>query len=79
MQKIGIVGLGFVGGALMKSFKEKKIYVIGYDKYKNNGIGDIKETLNTDICFFCLPTLFGDNGYDLSSFVELLGWYDSNK
>jgi len=24
MQKIGIVGLGFVGGALMKSFKEKK-------------------------------------------------------
>ena len=79
MQKIGIVGLGFVGGALMKSFKEKKIYVIGYDKYKNNGIGDIKETLNTDICFLCLPTIFGGNGYDLSSFVELLGYYDSNK
>ena len=78
MQKIGIVGLGFVGGALMKSFKEKKISVIGYDKYKNNGIGDIKETLNTDICFLCLPTTFGENGYDLSSFIEVLGYYNNN-
>jgi len=78
MPKIGIVGLGFVGSAIMRSFKEKNIDVIGYDKYKNNGIGNIKETLNTDICFLCLPTIFKKNGYDLSSFIEVLGYYNNN-
>ena len=76
MYKVGIVGLGFVGGALKKSFNEKKISVIGYDKYK--WIGNIKETLNTNICFLCLPTLFKENGYDLSSFIEVLSYYHNN-
>ncbi len=51
------------------------IYQDTYDKYKNNGIGNIKKTLNTDICFLCLPTIFKKNGYDLSSFIEVLGYY----
>ena len=36
--KIGIVGLGFVGDAMYKSFSNHGINVRGYDKYKNNGI-----------------------------------------
>ena len=31
---IGIIGLGFVGGAMFKSFSEKGERVLGYDKYK---------------------------------------------
>ena len=33
--KVGIIGIGFVGGAIYKSFKEKGIDVVGYDKFKN--------------------------------------------
>ena len=34
-KKIGIIGLGFVGGAILQSFLTKNIDVIGYDKYQN--------------------------------------------
>ena len=30
---IAIIGLGFVGGAMFKSFSEKGVNVYGYDKY----------------------------------------------
>ena len=58
--KIGIIGLGFVGGAMIKSLLLKKIDVKGYDKYKQGGIGSMCEMLNTDIVFLCLPTLYDD-------------------
>lgn len=57
---IGIIGLGFVGGAILKSFKEKNINVFGYDKYKEGGIGTFKETLSSKMVFLCLPTLFNE-------------------
>jgi nucleotide sugar dehydrogenase len=53
---IGIIGLGFVGGALLKSFQEKKICCTVYDKYKE--IGTLENCLSTEILFLCLPTLF---------------------
>ena len=57
---IGIIGLGFVGGAMFKSFSEKGVSIVGYDKYKNGGIGSLESVLNCDIVFLCLPTLFND-------------------
>ena len=57
---IGIIGLGCVGGSMFKSFSEKGISVIGYDKYKNGGIGSLESVLNCDIVFLCLPTLFNE-------------------
>ena len=57
---IGIIGLGFVGGAMFKSFSEKGVSIVGYDKYKNGGIGTLESVLNCDIVFLCLPTLFNE-------------------
>ncbi len=57
---IGIIGLGFVGGAMFKSFSEKGVSIVGYDKYKNGGMGSLESVLNCDIVFLCLPTLFNE-------------------
>jgi UDPglucose 6-dehydrogenase len=66
MSRVGIIGLGFVGSAIYKSFSEKQMNVVAYDKYKNGGIGDILQCLDTDILFLCLPTVFDSktNHYD---------------
>ena len=57
---IGIIGLGFVGSAIQKSFLIKNIDTVGYDKYKNGGIGTFDECLKTRIVFLCLPTLYNE-------------------
>ena len=71
--KIGIIGLGFVGGAILQSFQAKNIDVVVYDKYKNGGIGNLANILICDIVFLCLPTLFSDEtqSYDKTSIHEI--------
>ena len=68
MAEVAIIGLGFVGGAILKSLKKKGVTVIGYDKYKNDGIGKFEDILNCCIVYLCLPTLFQPeiNEYDKS-------------
>jgi len=69
--KIGIIGLGFVGGSMLKSFTEKNVTdVIGYDKYKQ--IGSLEECLNCDVLFLALPTLYDDENqeYDKNPIYE---------
>ena len=66
--KIGIMGLGYVGGTACKYFESKKIKVYKFDKYKN--IGSIDEVNMADVIFICVPTPYSSkNGFDLS-FVE---------
>jgi len=55
---ISIIGLGFVGGAMHKSFQQKKVDVVGYDKFKDGGIGLFEDVISSSISFLCLPTLF---------------------
>ena len=55
---IGIIGIGFVGNALQKSFEKKKLKLCLYDKYKN--IGSFEKILNSDILFLALPTNLND-------------------
>ena len=57
---VSIIGLGFVGNAMFQSFQSKNIDVIGYDKFKDGGIGTFEEILTKKICFLCLPTLFDE-------------------
>lgn len=73
IQKISIIGLGFVGSSMYDSFLLNNIKNISvYDKFKNGGIGSFKKCLRSDIMFLCLPTLFNeeDKCYDKSSILE---------
>lgn len=75
--KISIIGLGFVGNAMYESFNLKNdgsYQIVGYDKYKNGGIGTFELCLSSDIIFLALPTPY--NGikceYDKSSIYSIL-------
>ena len=69
---IGIIGLGFVGGAMLKSFELKGIKCVGYDKYKK--IGKIEDVFDSKIIFLCLPTLFDEEKckYDKDEIIKTL-------
>ena len=75
--KISIIGLGFVGSAMAYSFRMHKyidnVNLFVYDKFKNGGIGNFDNTLNGDIIFLALPTMFDENTgtYDISPIEEI--------
>ena len=76
MKKVGIVGIGFVGGAMKKSFEMKKINAICYDKYHQ--YDDFENLISCDIIFLCLPTPFVKNvGYDKTPIYDTLDRLDS--
>ena len=61
--KISIIGLGFVGNSIYKSFLlkglQENIDLFGYDKFKN--IGSFEECLQSDIIFLALPTIYKED------------------
>ena len=66
--KLGIVGVGMVGGALKRYFEKQEITPFLYDKGKN--LGSIEDINKADIIFICVPTPFDkEKGFDLS-YVE---------
>lgn len=75
--KIGIIGLGVVGNAMYVYLKNKFTNTIGYDKYKN--IGNINDTLDCNILFLCLPTLYNPElkEYDKSSIYQVCHYLSS--
>jgi UDPglucose 6-dehydrogenase len=76
---IGIIGLGFVGGAIYRSFKDKGINVLGYDIKKE--LDSFNDCLLSDILFLCLPTQFDISikSYDKSIIVDVLNDLNNNK
>lgn len=75
---ISVIGLGMVGKAIFDSFKSKNIKVNGYDKYKN--IGNLKECLESEIIFLCLPTLYSyeNNEYDKKEIITTVNYLVEN-
>lgn len=57
MQKIGIVGQGFVGSAVYEGFKDH-FEIFKYDKFDDNKSNTNLEgvVLNSDVIFVCVPT-----------------------
>ena len=66
---IGVIGVGMVGGTIVKDF-EKKFKVNVYDKYKK--MGSWEEVLNSDLIFVCVPTPTVDGMQDLLAIHEVL-------
>jgi UDPglucose 6-dehydrogenase len=66
---VGIIGLGFVGSAIQQSLTEKGIETIGYDKYKNGGIGTFDSVLSAPVIYLALPTPYNTDlmEYDKSA------------
>jgi len=69
--KIGIIGVGFVGSAIKKSFEEKGVDVKSYDKYKD--LDSFEDVEKSDIIFMNLPTPMIEGGaYDKNAIFENL-------
>ena len=67
IMRVGLVGLGFVGGAIYDTLLEKKCDLRGYDLFKK--IGAFEDVIATDILFLCLPTQYdaSKKAYDKSA------------
>jgi len=76
--KIGICGLGMVGGALQRYFEKKDNYQLFlYDK---KGIGSIEELNQADFIYICVPTPYKkDLGCDLSFITEVVSQIKGEK
>lgn len=81
--EIGIIGIGFVGGAIYNFFKQSKYTkyddckIYGYDKYNDemNKDSELQYIINNcRFIFLCLPTPFDENlnTYNTSSLEEIL-------
>ena len=70
--KTSVIGLGFVGGSMKKSFEMKGAFVKGYDKYKV-GTDSFMDCLDSNITFLALPTIFDEEkmSYDKSCIHEV--------
>ncbi len=66
--KLGVCGVGMVGGALRSYFEKKGVKPLLYDENKN--LGSLEKVNQADIIFICVPTPFNkEKGFDLS-FIE---------
>ena len=82
MPDVAIIGLGFVGGAMFRSFKEKDVNVFGFDKFKKHiDIGPLENSLDSEIIFLCLPTLFDEikKAYNKTAIQELCNYLDDKE
>ncbi len=74
-KKIGIMGVGMVGGAVARVFENSVLY----DPHKK--IGSLPEINTADIIFVCVPTPYDEErgGFDLSIVKEAIEHLRGNK
>jgi UDPglucose 6-dehydrogenase len=65
MTTVGAIGLGTVGGTVIRAFEEAGIPTRGYDRYLR--IGSAADLADCSVVFLCVPTPAGEDGsYDLT-------------
>tara|TARA_B100002019_G_scaffold288103_1_gene301192 strand:+ start:351 stop:1151 length:801 start_codon:yes stop_codon:yes gene_type:complete len=67
--KIGILGLGVVGSAVETGFRELGHTMSFYDPKHTDS--DLRDVIDTEVCFVCVPTPPDDNGKCDTTIVEL--------
>ena len=71
--KLGIIGLGIVGGTYHACYKFQGLDVKGYDKYVKSDVKSVKDLFDRDAIFLCLPTICKTNGeIDLTPYEETM-------
>ena len=53
--KVGVIGCGVVGSAVLKSFQKRGVETVGYDPYVE-GLQDASVLEGCEVLFLCLPT-----------------------
>ncbi|MFC1612284.1 hypothetical protein ACFL29_00325 [Patescibacteria group bacterium] len=78
-KKIGIMGIGMVGGAVARYFEKKGEVPILYDPPR--GLDSKEEINKADIIFVCVPTPYDDEkgGFDLAYVKSAIGILEDNK
>ena len=76
---ISIIGVGMVGGAVLRYFQKKGVEPFIYDKGKN--LGSIDDVNKADVVFIAVPTpyLKDGSGFDLSFVKEAVGYWKEPK
>src|SRR3989344_6731872 len=70
--RIGIIGVGMVGGALARYYEGKGKPLLLYDKEKN--MGSLEEIMRADVMFVCVPTPYEEKkGFDISLVEDVCG------
>lgn len=70
--KVGVVGLGWVGGSMVQLFPDAVVYDAPM------GIGTQEEINACDIAFVCVPTpVIGEGALDTSIVEEVVAWCES--
>jgi UDPglucose 6-dehydrogenase len=76
--KIGIIGVGMVGGALQRYFEKQDKIPAVFDTGKK--LGSLSAINQTDIIFICVPTPYDkDKGFDLSYIENAFSNIQGNK
>ncbi len=76
--KIGIIGIGVLGGAVKHYYEESGYKTFCYDKDKN--IGSLEEISEADVIFICVPTpRKSDNSCDVSIVDETISYIQGHK
>ncbi len=78
---IGIIGLGVVGNAIYRVFKEFNINVMGYDINTNKTKNTKEEILKCDIVFISIPTLYDSEllEFDKTGINDICNYLEINK
>lgn len=71
--RVGVIGFGFVGKAIVHYLETNGFEYWIYDKYIANYSDNLQHLIYTNLCFICVPTPFvEDIGYDISAIHDVL-------